>query len=308
MSESKYIIYSKDKNQDGEIEVEGFSDDINSAEEYVKNIIKKFIIKYEGYNKLEKCFVSKDAILEDDCFADGYYIKNFENKFILVQKQTEIIDNGGWFIKSNVKICKLTEIKQYTVKSFQRKLLENNKQSLMIDLQKSVINSSFAYNRSEHLLQKLLPYTEKEINIPQEVYEKVKVEVNNQGINRITPLEIKKILKKLDLRKYYEYTNLIIAYLQEKPVTKLDANSEKKIKVMFELIQEPFAEYVKLNNGSRMNFLNYDYIMHKFCELLELNDIIDYFPLLKNQIKLETNDAVWRFICDRLGWKFTPSF
>jgi hypothetical protein len=47
--------------------------------------------------------------------------------------------------------------------------------------------------------------------------------------------------------------------------------------------------------------------MHKFFELLELDDYLVYFPLLKNREKLQEVDSTWKQICDHLNWEFIPS-
>ena len=36
---------------------------------------------------------------------------------------------------------------------------------------------------------------------------------------------------------------------------------------------------------NRKNFLNYSFVLHKFCELLELDQFLPFFPLLKSTYK-----------------------
>ena len=76
---------------------------------------------------------------------------------------------------------------------------------------------------------------------------------------------------------------------------------EDKLRLMFKEIQIPFA---KACPSDRKNFLNYNYIIHKFVELLELDDFIDCFPLLKSREKLYQQDQIWKKICDELQWEF----
>ena len=73
---------------------------------------------------------------------------------------------------------------------------------------------------------------------------------------------------------------------------------------MFREIQEPFALH---RPKGRKNFLSYSYILHKFCELLELDEFLPCFPLLKSHEKLLQQDKVWKKICDHVNWEFYPS-
>ncbi|AGF85364.1 late transcription factor VLTF3-like protein [Moumouvirus goulette] len=77
-----------------------------------------------------------------------------------------------------------------------------------------------------------------------------------------------------------------------------------KIKKMFKQIQKPFAVYCPKD---RKNFLNYSYVLHKFCELLDLDEYINYFPLLKNNAKLLQHDKIWKNICEYMRWEFIKS-
>ena len=75
-------------------------------------------------------------------------------------------------------------------------------------------------------------------------------------------------------------------------------SDEMKIKKMFDDIQKPFAKHCP---GDRKNFLNYSYFLHKACELLDLDDYIAYFPLLKNDEKLRQHDKIWKNICKEVS-------
>ena len=64
-----------------------------------------------------------------------------------------------------------------------------------------------------------------------------------------------------------------------------------------------------MNNcpSTRKNFLSYSYVLHKFCELLEYDELISYFPLLKSREKLQQQDFIWKKICHDLEWEFIAS-
>ena len=79
---------------------------------------------------------------------------------------------------------------------------------------------------------------------------------------------------------------------------------EEKLRYMFKEIQPHFQKHCP---KGRSNFLSYSYVLYKFCELLELDDYLPNFPLLKNRDKLYTQDKIWQKICEDLGWGFIRS-
>jgi len=164
-----------------------------------------------------------------------------------------------------------------------------------------------AYKRKNHLNERINQFQAKEtIDIPKEIYEEIKLEIkklrlDNDSINHKI---MRDILKKLGHNKYYEHITHIICFLTCKLPITISREAEHKIDMMFEEIQEPFEVYKPKN---RKSCLNYNYLMHKFFELLELDDFLIYFPLLKNREKLQEVDATWKQICDHLNWEFIPS-
>ena len=84
----------------------------------------------------------------------------------------------------------------------------------------------------------------------------------------------------------------------------LSRQYEERLRIMFKEIQTPFMKHCPEN---RKNFLSYSYVLHKFCQLLELDELIVYFPLLKSREKLQQQDVIWEQICDTLQWEYIPS-
>lgn len=164
-----------------------------------------------------------------------------------------------------------------------------------------------AYKRKNHLNERINQFQAKEtIDIPTEIYDEIKQEIkklrlDNDSINHKV---MRDILKKLGHNKYYEHITHIICFLTSKLPITISREAEHKIDMMFEEIQEPFEIYKPKN---RKSCLNYNYLMHKFFELLELDDYLIYFPLLKNREKLQEVDATWKQICDHLNWQYFPS-
>ncbi len=168
--------------------------------------------------------------------------------------------------------------------------------------------SYFAYKRINHFNEWLAQFQAKEsTEIPQMVFDKILMEIKKERIENMAILTNKKIreyLKKLKLNKYYEHVPHIINRLNGLPPPIMSREVEEKLRVMFKEIQAPFLEVRPKN---RKNFLSYSYVLHKFVELLELNEYKACFPLLKSRAKLHEQDLIWRDICKKLKWQYIKS-
>lgn len=167
--------------------------------------------------------------------------------------------------------------------------------------------STYAYKRINHLTEILSQLQAKEsTDIPPEIYEAINRDLKKRKISKDTldMFKLRKILKKLKLNKYYEHVPHILQVINKKEPPNFSREDEQKIKNMFKDIQKPFSMFCPEN---RKNFLNYAYVLRKFCELLGLDDYINYFPLLKNNNKLREHDKIWGKICEYMKWKFYRS-
>ena len=115
---------------------------------------------------------------------------------------------------------------------------------------------------------------------------------------------MREILKKLKYNKYYEHIPHIINIINGQKAPILTRQYEEQLRIMFKEIQTPFMVHCPEN---RKNFLSYSYVLHKFCELLELDHLLIYFPLLKSREKLQQQDIIWQKICRTLLWEYIPS-
>lgn len=166
----------------------------------------------------------------------------------------------------------------------------------------------FAYKRINHLNEWLNQVQGKEsTEIPEEVYDSILLEIKKQKLTNMADLtraKIKEILKKLRINKYYEHVPHIIHRLTGVPSPHFPPVLEDRIRHMFCQIQVPF---LRCSPSARKNFLSYSYVLHKLCQLLEQDQYLDSFCLLKSREKLSQQDAIWREICKELGWDFIPS-
>jgi hypothetical protein len=165
--------------------------------------------------------------------------------------------------------------------------------------------SFYAYKRINHFREILSQFQAKEsTDIPPEIITTIMNQVKKE---RIHPSELnnkktKEILKKLGFNKYYEHIPFIKDKLGIKPPV-MSPKLEETLCNLFMDIQRPYAKYCP---DDRVNFLNYYYTLYKLCELLGETQYLEFFPMLKDQKKVE-QDEIWKKICKELEWDFIPT-
>lgn len=165
------------------------------------------------------------------------------------------------------------------------------------------------YRRLNHFREWLNQFQAKQSpEIPEQVFIDIVRELNKNRITDLSTLNkknMKLILKKLEYNSYYEHVAYIINKLNNLPPPKITRDMEKLFISMFFKIQDPWEMYKQAN---RKNFLSYSYVLHKFCELLELDHLLECFPLHKDPDKIMENDQIWEKICKHLKWEYISSF
>ena len=144
-------------------------------------------------------------------------------------------------------------------------------------------------------------------DISNEIIERILNELKKERYHNLADIsnsKVKEILKKLKLNKYYEHIPYIINKLNGKPPPILTPEIEEALRNMFKEIQAPFIKHCPKD---RKNFLSYSYVLHKFCQLLELDELLIHFPLLKSREKLQQQDFIWKKICKDLKWQYIES-
>jgi len=168
--------------------------------------------------------------------------------------------------------------------------------------------SYFAYKRINHFNEWLAQFQAKEsTDIPKVIYDEILIELKKErllNVNNLTQSKLREILKKLKKNKYYEHIPHIINKLNGIPPPIMTRKTEEELRRMFKEIQIPFQKHCP---EDRKNFLSYSYILHKFVQLLELDEFIPCFLLLKSREKLHQQDMIWKNICKELKWQFIPS-
>lgn len=170
------------------------------------------------------------------------------------------------------------------------------------------LTPEFPYKRENHVSEWLAKIQGKEnTEIPDHVFRALEKKFKEHRIadyKSLSPDFVKRCLKELGLNKYYDHKEYIIHRFNGLPPPQLSIELEDTFKRMFMQIQAPFEKYCP---PSRKNFLSYSYVFHKFCQLLELDELLIYFPLLKSREKLFDQDKIWKNICKELKWQFIAS-
>tara|TARA_B100001094_G_scaffold183975_1_gene178240 strand:- start:236 stop:1201 length:966 start_codon:yes stop_codon:yes gene_type:complete len=166
----------------------------------------------------------------------------------------------------------------------------------------------YTYKRINHFNEWLAQFQAKErTDLPNEIYGNILNELKKNKyivIQNLKYNDIREILKKLKYNKYYEHIPHILSIITGKNAPTLDRKSEEILRSLFKEIQIPFMKNCPPN---RKNFLSYSYVLHKFCDLLEYDHLLEYFSLLKSREKLHAQDLIWEKICKDLEWEFIPS-
>ena len=282
-----------------------------------------YILPY--YEKGKKQNKSKHLMEISDFFRESNIIKTdieYENNSKLLNEYTKITE---------YKHDRVSKIKKFKPKYCSNKDCNNQElilhlsdgfltctscgycQEVLLDSDKPNFKepvpdaTAYAYKRINHFNEWLAQFQAKEsTDIPKTIYKKIIIELKKEKLldKHITPQKMRKILKKLNLNKYYEHAPHIIYRIYGIAPPKITREVEEKLRQMFKDMQDPFALYSPTN---RKNFLSYSYTLHKFCELLELDDFLPCFPLLKSREKLKEQDDLWGKICNYLNWQYIPS-
>ena len=169
-------------------------------------------------------------------------------------------------------------------------------------------SSYYAYKRINHFKELLAQFQAKETTeIPQDIFDTIVAELKKQRIDdtrTLKPAKMREILRKLKLNRKYDHIPHIINRLNGTNAQIMTRETEEKLLHMFKEIQPSFQTHCPKN---RRNFLSYSYVLYKFCELLEFDDFLKSFPLLKNRDKLYLQDKIWALICQDQSWEFIRS-
>lgn len=124
------------------------------------------------------------------------------------------------------------------------------------------------------------------------------------GRNDATYALVRRFLRESGYQRYFEHIPQIISWLTGKDAFKLTETQINQIKHVFHIIQVPFEVH---KPKERKNFLSYSYVLYKVCELMDLDDVLVSFPLLKSRSNLMKADSLWRKICVDCKLQYIPT-
>jgi len=261
----------------------------------------------ESKNILEFLFTKKEKNINNQ---DENKIVNRANLFEKYCQRVDGIrinhDDGSNRIKYCIE-CKIEKILDMTESAYICPCCGDS-EMIILDEERQIKDYS-PYRKVNHFREWLNQFQAKQSpDIPENVFIDIVKELNKRRITDLSTLDKKKmkgILKKLEYNIYYEHIAYIINKLNNLPPPKITRDMEKLFISMFFKVQDPWEIY---KHPDRKNFLSYSYVLHKFCELLELDHLLDCFPLHKDSDKIMENDQLWEKICKHLKWEYISSF
>ena len=261
------------------------------------NII--YIEKFFKINKNNNNEIKKKSLSDIDKYFKNINSENINlEQYLFNYEKCENCNDGELVSLDNegILICK---------KCFNTtKYLNDNEKPTYKEPPKEVC--FYAYKRINHFREILAQFQAKETTlIPDDVIENIKLQLKKERLDilSINNKRLKDVLKKLKYNKYYEHIPFIKDKLGIKPPI-MTPELEETLCNLFMDIQVPYAKYCP---HDRVNFLNYYYTIYKLCELLQQNQFLSYFPMLKDREKRIEQDDIWKKICKELNWRFIPT-
>ena len=291
LNNSKYIFeYFENKKNINNIEET--SKVVTSKNQILFNIFKIKQEKDQNINEnINKNLVQKYLSNIDDSFLDmNAFVRDSDICQNCYKGEMIPLDDEG------VLICNICAVNiPY--------LIENEKPSYK-EPPKEVC--FYAYKKINHFKEILAQFQGKETTqISNDVIDQIQQQIKKEriGLKQLTHHKTKEILKKLGFNKYYEH----IAFIKNKLGINPPVFSPELEDTLCNLFMEIQAPYAKTCPDYRINFLNYYYVLFKFCELLEETQYLHDIPLLKDREKLIEQDETWRKMCVELDWEFIPT-
>ena len=189
---------------------------------------------------------------------------------------------------------------------YERGAFYEKQEFIVTDLSNFKVKHRRIYKRLDHFKEVLCQLQGKEgKHIPHEVIERIKASINKDR-GSSTLHVVKQSLRRLKLNKYVENIFYIQHVLGGTPLPYIRREAEDKMIRLFKQVERVFGMARQQANFQRTSFLNYYYVVYKLLEDLQ-PDLLPRVPLLKTSLRLKQRDALWRGICEELGWAFRPT-
>ncbi|ACH46780.1 unknown [Feldmannia species virus] len=169
--------------------------------------------------------------------------------------------------------------------------------------------TTYLYQRHNHFKTWIKRTQGKETTaIAPEITELVKKELRKERItdmSKVDHIKIKAILKKLRKNRYYNHCVQITSIVTGRSPPQMTDEQEESLVQMFERVQVPFEE--KIKGKKRQNMLSYSFLIHKFLQIMSLDEYLPYFPLLVSADKIQVQDSIWQELCKEVNFEFIKS-
>jgi hypothetical protein len=283
--------------------------------EYMLDCIPYMLEYYADTKLTEKVTIFNTTIKQ------GPKRKDIYDKYLQkVEKQTNVIGSTSKSSKNSIHetICKKCSQHALVINEIQSEVvctacgictyIPSEELTYKEEQETSEKIITYSYKRDNHFNEWILQFqAQEQTNIPDYLINQLRAEFKKQKIKSLTEItqaKVRIILKKIKMNKYYEHVPYITNILNGIQPPKMSQALEDKLRQMFKEIQKPFNLHCPDN---RKNFLSYSYVLYKLCELLEHDEFLPYFPLLKAKDKLYQQDVIWKKICNELRWEFIPT-
>ena len=250
---------------------------------------------------------------EQDCnTTDEINTKN------LVQKYLSNIDESfidmNLYLK-NMDVCSVCNIGEMTPLEDEGVLICNNCAThipYLIENEKPSYKEPpkevcfYSYKKITHFKEIIAQFQGKETTqIPNDHIDLIEQQIKKERINmsELTYKKMKEILKKLELNKYYEH----IAFIKNKLGIPPPVFSQELEETLYNLFMEILVPYAQVCPYTRVNFLNYHFVLYKLLELLDERQYLPNIPMLKDRVKIIEQDNLWRQICHINNWEAIPT-
>lgn len=164
----------------------------------------------------------------------------------------------------------------------------------------------YPYKRLNHFMECINQFQAKEnIVIPQEIYEQIITVFKKRRIKdfkTLTLSDVRNVLKMLKMNKYYEHVSFIYSKISGNAPPKLSYIEENKLKTLFKQVDKSFSKFCPKD---RSNFFNYNYLLHKLFKIMNMEQYLEYFPLLKSKEKLMKQEEIWKMVCKDLNLEYS---
>jgi hypothetical protein len=335
----KYRLKNEDLNIEEELEIRDriaeITDNIRELKKKKNNYYlnnSKYIFEYfENKKNIEnsdennvKSVTTKNQLLfsifkiqpnEQDCnTTDEINTKNLVQKYL--SNVDETFFDMNLYLK-NMDVCAVCNVGEMTPLEDEGLLICNNHHCAvhipyLIENEKPSYKEPpkevcfYSYKKITHFKEIIAQFQGKETTqIPDEHIDLIEMQIKKEciGINELSYKKMKEILKKLGLNKYYEH----IAFIKNKLGIPPPVFSQELEETLYNLFMEILVPYAQVCPDTRINFLNYHFVLYKLLELLDETHFLENIPMLKDRVKLIEHDNIWRQICHIIDWEAIPT-